>query len=497
MNEQVTEHEKLESCVRRILSDPDFPACSDNIRSLVSLSAQEDSSFRSLTDIILKDVGLTLRILKSANSAYYNRTNRPIVSIAHAVVLLGMETVSMIASGIRFIETFAQKNPGLRELVTFSLLTASQARQIAIEASYHNPEEAYLCGLLRNLGEVLTAHYFPREYAEIIVRMDGNNNSDKPACRAVLGFTYETLAAEVLQQWRIGGEVRACLLTDPATLPSRPVREIDLLRMIANFSHFASTAVHRSEPDEAPVTLRRLVRNYGPGLSIDNATLKAILDTAVSDTRDSFLSLGITIDCLKLRSQAKGAVALLGEVEGEEAERDAERALQFFEKIEETLRTGEGFDLTAVVMMALEALANGRAFQRAIFALVNSSRSMIEGKLGFGPGSKEAVEAFRFSLSVRGGPVAMALLRKEDLLVDLSKEDPRPAEDLMNRLKPGVFAIYPIVVHALAIGCLYIDRPDRGARIPEWDLKSARKLRDLLVLAVDRMRSHSGSHSHV
>lgn len=485
---ETSRQEKLEFAVRRILSDPDFPGCADSIRSVMALTGEEDSSFRRLSEVILKDVGLTLRILKSANSAYYNRTPKPIVSIGHAVVLLGMETVAMIAAAVRFIEHFARKNPGLRELVTFSLLTASQARLIAVEVGYSNPEEAYLCGLLRNLGEVLVAHYFPHEYAEIIVDVGEMKTAEKAACRTVLGFTYDTLAAGVLREWHIGGGVRSCVLTDVATLPPKPVRADDLLRLIATFSHLAATAVHRGDPEEAPAALRRLLRDHGAGVALDQLTLTKILDCAVTDTRNSFLSLGISVDSLKLREQARKAVSLLQETPDEEAESETRRSLQFFAQIEAAIESGEGFDLTAVVMMALEALASGRSFQRAIFALVNNDRSVLEGKLGYGTASREAVDAFRFPISIRGGPVGMAMLRKQDLLIDLAKEDTRTAGNLIDLLKPGLFGIYPIVVDGLSLGCIYVDHPESNRSVAEADLDCVKKLRSLMVLAVKRKR---------
>jgi HD-like signal output (HDOD) protein len=52
-----------------------------------------ESSGVELSRIILKDVGLASQILRLANSAMYNRSGRPILSIAHAIVLLGWDRV--------------------------------------------------------------------------------------------------------------------------------------------------------------------------------------------------------------------------------------------------------------------------------------------------------------------------------------------------------------------------------------------------------------------
>ena len=170
----VDPHDKLENAVRQILSNKDIPGCSQHIQALVALTVHPEASASAVTSIILKDVALTLSVLRAANSALYNRSGRPILSVAHAVAMLGLEQVGHIASGVRFLQQFSTKDPGIRELVTLSLLTACQSRRIAYEVDYPRPEEAYLCGLLRNLGEILIAYYFPRQYSEVLVRLQKN-----------------------------------------------------------------------------------------------------------------------------------------------------------------------------------------------------------------------------------------------------------------------------------------------------------------------------------
>ena len=113
---------------------------------------------------------LTAQLLRSANSIYYNRSGRRILSASHAIAFLGWDTIRDMAGGLLLFEHFNQRrrDPGLKELVLCSLLTANHAREVSARLQYPRREEAYLCGMYRNLGEVLAAAYLPDQYAEVL-----------------------------------------------------------------------------------------------------------------------------------------------------------------------------------------------------------------------------------------------------------------------------------------------------------------------------------------
>ncbi|MGH9662521.1 MAG: HDOD domain-containing protein [Bryobacteraceae bacterium] len=478
---------KLESCVRSILSSAGFPGCSQHIQELQALAAMPDSSGPELTQVILKDVSLTVNVLRSANSALYNRSGKAILSMAHAVALLGLERIGQIASAVKFLQHFGPRDPGMRELVTLSLLSASQARRLAHEIGYARPEEAHLCALLRNLGEVLVAYYQPRQYAAVLVQMKAFRLTPQAASRKVLGFTYEDLAARVLEHWRIGGRVLACLATTD-TLAARSETDEAALHDIVGFSHRATEVVHRNDPRAARSALRHLIEKHGARFQVSESTLNEILRLSVNDARDSFTALGVTIDSLKLHCQVERAMAMLLDPDpGEDDEScPADRAVLDLEGL---VHSGDEFDLTHVIGGALEAAIASGAYRRSIFALVDNDRAEVEGKFGRGENSEIAIAQFRFPVSVRSIPVGPALLRQQDLVVDLGSDDGYRRSSLVQLLNPGSFGLFPIVVDRILVGCLYVDRPEAGGAIPKPDLARLHRLRDALAAAIDRKRS--------
>ena len=141
--------DKLHEFLEDVSKASEFPALSRSIEQVL-LKVDEEASLQHITNVILKDYSLTLRILRTANSALHNRSGRQIHSISHAVTLLGVEAVREMATGVVLLEHFRKHSPGLKELILLSLLTANHAREVADRAGYPPREVAYLCGMFRN-----------------------------------------------------------------------------------------------------------------------------------------------------------------------------------------------------------------------------------------------------------------------------------------------------------------------------------------------------------
>ena len=167
-----TREQRMEACLGHILESEGVPPFAEHARELLARSMDPDGASSQLARVILKDLGLTSQILRVANSSLYNRSGKPIVSVAHAITMLGWNTVRDMVSAMRFVEHYARHSAGLRELMMLSVLSATHGRLVASAVEYAKPEEAYVCGLFRNLGEVLMAQYYAPEYAEMVALLD-------------------------------------------------------------------------------------------------------------------------------------------------------------------------------------------------------------------------------------------------------------------------------------------------------------------------------------
>ncbi|MGH9900649.1 MAG: HDOD domain-containing protein, partial [Pyrinomonadaceae bacterium] len=241
---------RLELAVRRIRSSSDLPAFAHDIQELLTVTRDEVASVRRLTGVILKNLSLTTKLIRTVNSVTFNRSGREILSVAHAVTLLGWDAVRTLASGLLFFEKFDRHARDVKELTLVSLLTANAARELAVRARYPHPEEAYLAGMLSGLGELLAACYLPGEYRQVLALMKQRGLRPREAAAEALGFTFDELGRAVIGEWRLPAKT-ASGMTPVERLSGRSAHADETtLEIIASVSRALTHAVYREEPDE-------------------------------------------------------------------------------------------------------------------------------------------------------------------------------------------------------------------------------------------------------
>jgi HD-like signal output (HDOD) protein len=107
-----------------------------------------------LAALIHQDQALAAHVIRIANSPAY-MTRNPVVSLQHAVSMLGMNLMSELAFSAS-IKGSAFKVPGwdaeVKTLWQHSLASGAYAKEIARMRRF-NVESAYLCGLLHGIGK--------------------------------------------------------------------------------------------------------------------------------------------------------------------------------------------------------------------------------------------------------------------------------------------------------------------------------------------------------
>ena len=452
----------IESHLRKILDSKDFPAFAEHVAEVQKAVADDESSLRHITNVVLKDVSLTMKVLRTANSPQYNRSGRALVTVTHAMALLGLNSVRDMASGTLLFQHFWGKSAHQKQLLQLSQLTASHARSTAKRINYPQIEEAYLCGMFRNLGEILASGYMPRKYTAILRRMNESRATQEAACQRVLECTFEDLAQAAARHWKMPDRVRHCMQSTPTQTKRVLISELDALRAITSFSHGLTEAIHRDEPERAGERLREILIAFGPALKLRRESVQEIAEEAIEETKSTFETLNIPLDDLRLRNQIDAAMQALDAGWDEEvglAPADDEPGEDLLERLTEevelVLCSDTTCDLNRVLLMVMEAIFRGAPFDRVVFALVSGDRRTVRGRLGLGEGIEKLVEGFDFPLSIRSGPVAVALLGKQDTFIRDERYAHTPFGEVVESANYGIM---PLVVDDTPVGIFYFDR---------------------------------------
>lgn len=436
-----------------------------------------ESSSVDIARTILKDIGLTSQILRIANSALYNRSGRPIMSVAHAIILLGWDTVRNMLSAIRYVEHFAAGSAGLRELMLFSVLSAVHSSDVAAVVGYPHPEEAYICGLFRNLGEVLVACHYPHEYSQIVLAMHVEKIPARAACLRYLNFSWDQVGVRLAEAWSMPAKVSMCLRGPGALAGSQLDR---CLVSITDYTHDLTHALYRKGERIDAVHLRYVSDPAGANTLVPVRDLTRIVDSALEETKQTFSELGIPIERLGLAEQADRARHVLASspvftAAGLEAlDKAIAEAQQHLDRSD--------FELSTLVAALLDGV-HAAGFDRVVFGLANETHAFVRGRLASGGSAADFVNRFHFQIERAEGPVLAALVRNTDVLVDRSRDDRYDRSALVTTLEPCAFALFPIVADRKAVACLYADRtsPSPGLGAVRSHLG---RVRDVITAAI-------------
>lgn len=168
------------------------------------------TSSEEVGQAISSDQALASRVMKLVNSAFYGFPGR-INTISHAISLLGFLTVRNVVITASIIGAFeeeeAQSGLNLKEFWQHSVATASIAKLIAKASKIPQTEEAFISGLLHDLGKLLMQLYLPDEYKKVFAYMDRKPDLILRAEQKILGFNHTHAGAWLAKKWNLPAEI--------------------------------------------------------------------------------------------------------------------------------------------------------------------------------------------------------------------------------------------------------------------------------------------------
>jgi HD-like signal output (HDOD) protein len=193
--------ESMDNLVRDV---PAMPAVAQRVMHLLG---DPRSSNTDLSEALSADQALASRILQMANSPFFG-TRQKISSIANAIFVMGHAALRSLI--ITVCTKGLYKNLGLMEqkLWEHSLGTAISSRYIAKKVGFFDAEEAFIGGLLHNIGRTILAVIYHKEMESLFVRFynEGLMPSDMLAMeKEEFGYDSCEIGARVVTKWRLPG----------------------------------------------------------------------------------------------------------------------------------------------------------------------------------------------------------------------------------------------------------------------------------------------------
>jgi len=163
----------------------------------------KEISFKELEGIIMVDPGLTSKILKIANSALYAR-QREITSLQMAITLLGFKNIRNLVLLLTASSMFPRMRTGSFHAGFWkhSILSAFLSRSLVVRcAKGAGAEEAFIAGLLHNIGQAILFNSAPEEYERALEGEKLGSMSLETIEEQFFGVNHRQLGGALLKKW--------------------------------------------------------------------------------------------------------------------------------------------------------------------------------------------------------------------------------------------------------------------------------------------------------
>lgn len=458
----------------RLLGEEEMPVFAQTARHVAGISSREETSTAELARVVLMDSAMTARLLRLANSVFYNPTAKRITTVSRAIIMLGFETVRAIALSIAMVDTLlrGQRHERVVSEMACAFHAAVQARSLASRRGEPAIEEVFIATLLLRLG-AMAFWCFPHDREHDMEEALARHDSPEHAEREVLGFSFAQLTSALNREWRLS-DLLAQALDGHAELYPR-VESIDLGNRIA-------TCAARHGWDDAR-TRKWMSRA---------ATLEQVPETEITrrvydNVREAIraaVEYGAEAAAQRIPlPPLPGGGSMLPEIKTESLG-DADFRLRILRELSAML--SERVNIGSLLSMVLEGIYRGVAVDRVVLALLTPDGNRLKARYTLGQGSERLGECFNFDAYDDDNIFAQLLYEQEPIWLTRKSPRWRPAmtPEVVRCLGEPEFFAYPLTVGGRPRGLVYADRQPSAKALDERSFDAFRHFCEQAVIGL-------------
>ena len=242
----------LKSMISKIETLPSLPTLYLQVAEALE---QPDCSLEKLAKIISKDPAMTAKIMQLVNSAFFGLPKK-MTDISRAVVYLGLETIRSLVLSIGLFSKFNPKELpflDLESLFDHSFRTANTAKNIlkSEKANKDALDEAFMAGLLHDLGKLILAQNIPDVYADILTTAKTQSTGISEIEMSDLGATHAEVGAYLLGLWGLPDNIVEAVAFHhhPEKTPARNLGALIAVHAANVMDHYPKEVITQPDAD--------------------------------------------------------------------------------------------------------------------------------------------------------------------------------------------------------------------------------------------------------
>ena len=279
----------LREVISQIETLPSLPAL---YHEIVESVQSNKASTREVGQIISKDIGMTVKILKLVNSAFYGFP-RHIASPVQAVVLLGLETVKNLVLSIHIFSQFDQtklETLSLDALWNHSMAVGAFAKRIALAENIDqkSADEIFISGLLHDVGKLVLAAHLSDKYVAALALAADEGIEQSEAEQRIFDASHGEVGAFLLEFWGLPDSlfVAAAFHHNPGKHPDKDFNPLVAVH-VANVLEHEASDTEKSDTESAMDRTYLAQRGWAGRLPVWRKNCFNIIRKEVTDEREN------------------------------------------------------------------------------------------------------------------------------------------------------------------------------------------------------------------
>jgi HD-like signal output (HDOD) protein len=195
--------QNLAALTKEQIAIPPMPTVLSRVMSALR---DPNVNIADLAKVLREDPGLTGQLLKVANSPLYGLARR-VKTLEQAVMLLGLRALRSLVVGESTRMMYARSEPISQELWVHSRGVAIAAHVVARVARVGNRDEAFVGGLLHDIGKALLLRAAPEDYKRVVREVAERGIESQEAEREILSLTHMEAGSLLVQQWGLSEDL--------------------------------------------------------------------------------------------------------------------------------------------------------------------------------------------------------------------------------------------------------------------------------------------------
>ncbi len=189
-----------------LLRDFELPSFPDIALDALSILRDNNASMRDVANVLQRDPGIHVRILRAVNSAAYGLSTK-VGNIHHAVTLLGRSRIESLLLSHAVKKSLPPVNLSNFNRKKFWLTASRRANLAYLLSDYIHPtlkDEAFTVGLLQDMGVPAIASVHQEEYNELLGRLYSSSGVSLVELeKDMLGIDHQEVGSAMAEEWNL------------------------------------------------------------------------------------------------------------------------------------------------------------------------------------------------------------------------------------------------------------------------------------------------------